>query len=231
MRRTSAVNVTEAHDRGGLDDLIWSLSLSLTLSLTLSGYPPENIKFKRRLFFLPSKAGVSNASLQEARKFKASAQVSVSHSAVAAFVKREPPGASHFVSPANPPTFDLLPSKTGVANASFQEARKQSSAMIIFSRHVRLPLSRCSIRRTRASRSPVFCVISPPTTFSCVRFSCAIEHWRLKRELPGGSQMIFTADHLLECQSLTHQLQSSSNANLREPRILCRHSTHHIPTR
>jgi hypothetical protein len=87
-------------------------------------------------------------------------RVSVSHSLITVVVKREPPGAPHFVSLPNPP---------------------HSRAMI---------------------------------------FSY-LDKWHLERELPGGSRMIFKADYILEYMSPTYWLQLLSNASLWEARILC----------
>jgi hypothetical protein len=89
MQRTLAANIAEADNQEGLDDLIWSLSL--TLSLTLFKY----------MFF---------------------------DSLVTAFIQREPPGAPHFMSPANPPYSHVysfsVSSTNGVSIASLLEARK-----------------------------------------------------------------------------------------------------------
>jgi hypothetical protein len=86
-----------------------------------------------------------------------------------------------------PRTYVRMSSKTHIPNASFQEARTRSSAMITFLRHICRPLSSCNLRQTRASGSPVFHVAISPTTFRHVQFSCVIKHWRLKCEPPGGS--------------------------------------------
>jgi hypothetical protein len=95
------------------------------------------------------------------------------------------------VSPSHPPLSGMhnfpVPLKTGVSNVSFQEARKQSSTMIIFSWHACLPLTSRSFRETRATKISICRVTISPTTFRHVQFSCLIKHWHLKCEPPAGS--------------------------------------------